>query len=104
MTEVLVKFAPSKARAENEKKQAEAEANGNAVPEVDPELDEFIKLQSMSAGQIAEKVAEAAVQEAEHKMMVAEAKGEMEGISNEARTAENTLRHVQMEEVEDEDL
>ncbi|USP81202.1 uncharacterized protein yc1106_08476 [Curvularia clavata] len=88
----------------NEKKQGEAEASGNVAPEVDQELEEFMKLQSMSAAQIAEKAAEAAVQEAEHKMMVAEAKGEMEGIANEARTAENTLRHVQIEEVDDEDL
>jgi hypothetical protein len=37
-------------------------------------------------------------------MMAAEAQGKMHGISSEARVAENTLRHVEMEEVEDEDL
>ncbi|EMD96137.1 hypothetical protein COCC4DRAFT_184356 [Bipolaris maydis ATCC 48331] len=87
-----------------EQSKAGAEASGNIGPEVDEELEAFMKLQSMSAGQMAEKAAEAAVQEAEYTMMAAEAKGQMQGISNEARTAENTLRHVQMEEVEDEDL
>jgi Tfp pilus assembly protein PilX len=58
----------------------------------------------MSAGEMAEKAAEAAVQEAEFDMMAAEAQGQIKGISSEATVAENKLKHVQMEEVEDEDL
>ncbi|EOA91141.1 hypothetical protein ACJQWK_11550 [Exserohilum turcicum] len=84
--------------------EAEAEAGGDTGPEPDEELEAFMKLQSMSAGAMAEKAAEAAVQEAEYTMMAAEAVGQMKSISNEASTAENTLKHVQMEEVEDEDL
>ncbi|RMZ74275.1 ww domain binding 11 [Pyrenophora seminiperda CCB06] len=66
------------------------------------ELDTFLK--STSAGEMAEKAAEAAVQEAEYDMMAAEVKGQMKGISKEAEVAENTLKRVQIEEVEDEDL
>ncbi|KNG50184.1 ww domain binding protein 11 [Stemphylium lycopersici] len=88
----------------NEQKKAEAQASGSAAPEQDEELEAFLRLQNADAGMMAEMAAEAAVQEAEYGMMAAEAKGEMQGISGEARTAENTLKHVQMEEVEDEDL
>ncbi|RAR02898.1 ww domain binding protein 11 [Stemphylium lycopersici] len=88
----------------NEQKKAEAQASGSAAPEQDEELEAFLRLQNADAGMMAEMAAEAAVQEAEYDMMAAEAKGEMQGISGEARTAENTLKHVQMEEVEDEDL
>lgn len=70
--------------------------------EEDDELEAFLK--STPAGEMAENAAEAAVQEAEYDMMAAEAKGQMKGISKEAEVAENTLKHVQMEEVEDEDL
>jgi hypothetical protein len=43
------------------------------------------------------------VQEAEFEMMAEEVKGEINGIAREAEVAENKLRHVEMEEVEDED-
>jgi hypothetical protein len=77
------------------------EGEGEAQVEANPELDEFLKTQ---IGGAAEKVAEAAVQEAEFDMMAAEAQGKMQTSKSEARVAENTLRHVEMEEVEDEDL
>jgi hypothetical protein len=52
----------------------------------------------------AEQAAEAAIQEAEFEMMAAEAAGKIQGIASEATVAENTLKHVEMEEVEDEDI
>lgn len=70
-------------------------------PEADPELDEFLKT---TTGEAAEKAAEAAVEEAEYEMMAAEAQGEIHSIQSEAGVAENRLRHVEMEEVEDEDM
>jgi hypothetical protein len=91
----------------NEKKTKEkAEEGAETAPRTaeDEELDAFLRLQNTSAGDMAEQVAEAAVQEAEYEMMAAEVKGQMEGISDEAKMAENKLNHVQMEEVEDEDL
>ncbi|KAF1830470.1 hypothetical protein BDW02DRAFT_572999 [Decorospora gaudefroyi] len=91
-----------------EKKETDKETGADAKEsdkvEDDEELEAFLKLQSLSAGELAEQAAEAAVQEAEFGMMAAEAKGQMEGISSEAGIAENKLKHVQMEEVEDEDL
>jgi hypothetical protein len=78
-----------------------AEGAPEAPSEADPELDAFLKASAIEA---AEKAAEAAVEEAEYDMIAAEAQGKMHGISSEARVAENTLRHVEMEEVEDEDL
>jgi hypothetical protein len=77
------------------------EGEGEAQAEANPELDEFLKTQ---IGGAAEKVAEAAIQEAEFDMMAAEVQGKMQTSKSEARVAENTLRHVEMEEVEDEDL
>jgi hypothetical protein len=74
---------------------------GEAQAETNPELDEFLKTQ---IGAAAEQVAEAAVQEAEFDMMAAEAQGKMQTSQSAAAVAENTLRHVEMEEVEDEDL
>ena len=82
-----------------DEKKAGTESKG---AEEDDELEAFLK--STSAGEMAEKAAEAAVQEAEYGMMAAEAQGQMKGISREAEVAENTLKHVQIEEVEDEDL
>lgn len=73
-------------------------------PDTDPELEAFLKLQNMSATEMAYHAAEAAGQEAEYEMMAAEAKGELQGISSEAAIAEKKLRHVEIEEVEDEDL
>jgi hypothetical protein len=70
-------------------------------PEADPELDEFLKT---TTGEAAERAVEAAIQEAEYDMMAAEAQGKIHGIQSEARVAENMLRHVEMEEVEDEDI
>jgi hypothetical protein len=68
------------------------------------EVDAFVKGQSTSAMVDAEQAAEAAVQEAEYEMMAAEAAGDIRNISSEAGVAENKLRQVQMEEVEDEDM
>jgi hypothetical protein len=85
-----------------EKKAAAAEEAKEApVEEEDEELEAFLR---MSAGEMAEQAAEAAVQEAEYDMMAAEVQGEMKGTAQEAGVAENKLMHVQMEEVEDEDL
>ena len=82
-------------------REKDESAPEQAAPEADPQLDEFLK---MTAGEVAEKAAEAAVEEAEYEMMAAEARGKMHSIQTEAAVAENTLRHVEMEEVEDEDL
>ena len=71
------------------------------APDADPELDDFLK---STTGEAAEKAAEAAIEEAEYDMMAAEAQGKIHGIQSEARVAENKLRHVEMEEVEDEDI
>ncbi|CAN9457830.1 unnamed protein product [Alternaria sp. RS040] len=85
------------------KEQAEKKTAAQSADE--EELDAFLKgVQNASVKDAAEQVAEAAVQEAEYEMIAAEAQGQMEGISGEARTAENKLNHVSMEEVEDEDL
>lgn len=74
-----------------------------AAEEVDPELEALLRSQTTTVMQDAEQYVEAAVQEAEYGMMAAEARGEMQGISSEAAVAEKNLRHVQIEEVEDED-
>jgi hypothetical protein len=81
-----------------EKDESAAE---QAAPQADPQLDEFLR---MTAGEVAEKAAEAAVEEAEYEMMAAEARGNIHSIQSEAAVAENTLRRVEIEEVEDEDL
>lgn len=86
---------------EKDESAPEAEAKAETKAEADPELDAFLKI---SASEMAEQVAEAAIKEAEYNMMVAEAQGKIHGISSEAAVAENTLRHVELEEVEDEDL
>jgi hypothetical protein len=83
----------------------EGEKKTTAQTADEEELDAFLKgVQNASVKDAVERAAEAAVQEAEYEMMAAEAQGQMEGISGEARTAENKLNHVSMEEVEDEDL
>ncbi|KAE8853537.1 hypothetical protein HRS9122_00529 [Pyrenophora teres f. teres] len=82
-----------------DEKKVRTESKG---AEEDDELEAFLK--STSAGEMAEKAAEAATQEAEYDMMAVEAKGQMKGISKEAEVAENTLKHVEIEEVKDEDL
>jgi hypothetical protein len=66
-----------------------------------PELEALLKTQGLDA---AEKAAEAAVQEAEYEMMAEEDMGKMVDLKSEGLIAENKLRHVEMEEVEDEDL
>ncbi|KAL1792939.1 hypothetical protein ACET3X_009446 [Alternaria dauci] len=86
-----------------------AEEQGGKTPartsEEEQELDAFLQeVQNTSMRDVAEKAAEAAVQEAEYEMMGAEVMGQMQGIAGEAGTAEKKLRHVEMEEVEDEDL
>ncbi|KAB2103599.1 hypothetical protein AG0111_0g8608 [Alternaria gaisen] len=96
----------------NEKKENKSTAAGKEQAEKtvaqtvdEEELDAFLKgVQNTSVKDAVERAAEAAVQEAEYEMIAAEAQGQMEGISEEARTAENKLNHVSMEEVEDEDL
>lgn len=85
-------------------KSAEKPAVAQGRPDTNEELEAFLKLQSMPASELANRAAEAAVQEAEYEMMAAEAKGELHDISSEAAVAENKLRHVEIEEVEDEDL
>jgi hypothetical protein len=91
-----------KLREEGYMDKKEAQDGGDQdQADADPELDEFLKTQ---IGGAAEQVAEAAVQEAEFDMMAAEAQGKMQTSKSEAKVAENTLRHVEMEEVEDEDL
>ncbi|KAF1977659.1 hypothetical protein BU23DRAFT_550338 [Bimuria novae-zelandiae CBS 107.79] len=77
----------------NTKKEGEAEA--------DPELDRF--LQTQEAKENAAKAADAAVQEAEYEMIAAEVKGEVNNLEAESRAAEEKLRQVEIEEVEDED-
>jgi hypothetical protein len=67
--------------------------------EADPELDAFLLSHGVEA--TAEKAAEAAVQEAEYGMIAAEAQGEIADLVSESRVAENKLRHVEIEEVED---
>ncbi|KAF1962881.1 hypothetical protein CC80DRAFT_487326 [Byssothecium circinans] len=80
-------------RAEKEGKAAETEA------EADLELDAFLSAQGVK--DVAEKAVEAAVQEAEHGMMAAEAKGEMSGSAAEGKVAERKLHNVEIEEAED---
>lgn len=72
--------------------------------EKDEELEAFLKNQGTSVMVEAEQAADAAIQEAEYEMMAAEANGDIQDIASEAMVAENKLRHVEMEEVEDEDL
>jgi hypothetical protein len=71
-------------------------------PIVDKELEEFMRQQTIE--EIAEKAAEAAVQEAEYNMMAAEAEGKIQDLGSEGKIAERKLRQVEIEEVEDEDL
>jgi len=90
-------------------REAEGEKKVGGEPEVegkerDEELEEFLRSQGTSTMVEAEQAAEAMVQEAEYDMMAEEVKGGMSGVSREAEVAENKLKHVEMEEVEDEDL
>jgi type IV secretory pathway VirD2 relaxase len=95
-------------KKEEEEAAAGEKADGtNTVARTteEEELDAFLKeVHNTSAADMAEKAAEAAVQEAEYEMMAAEGQGQMDGISAEAKTAENKLKHVSVEDVEDEDL
>jgi len=61
-------------------------------------------LLEQSAKVAAEKVVEAAVEEAQYKIMEADAEGKMNDTEAERSTAENKLRHVEIEEVVDEDI
>jgi hypothetical protein len=74
------------------------------VQETDEELESILRSQGTSIMVEAEQAAEEAVKEAEYEMMAAEAAGSMGSVGAEAAVAENKLRHVEMEEVEDEDL
>ncbi|KAF2131185.1 hypothetical protein P153DRAFT_212622 [Dothidotthia symphoricarpi CBS 119687] len=80
------------------------EPTAEAQPETNDELDEFMRTQRASASDAAEKAVEAAVQEAEYDMMAAEVRGEIQGSRSQGSVAENKLRHVEIEEVEDEDI
>ena len=71
-------------------------------PIVDKELEEFMRQQTVE--EIAEKAAEAAVQEAQYNMMAVEAGGKIQDLGPEGKVAERKLRQVEIEEVEDEDL
>ncbi|KAL1606765.1 hypothetical protein SLS60_004172 [Paraconiothyrium brasiliense] len=77
------------------------DGEAGAEVEEDSELDRL--LQAQEAKEFAAKAAEAAVQEAEHEMMEAENRGEIPDLEAESRVAEKKLRHVEIEEVEDED-
>ncbi|KAH7398834.1 WW domain binding protein 11-domain-containing protein [Phaeosphaeria sp. MPI-PUGE-AT-0046c] len=72
--------------------------------EQDPELEALMRSHGTSAMVDAEQAVEEAVKEAEYEMMAAEAAGDIKNMSSEASLAENTLRHVEIEEVEDEDM
>lgn len=72
--------------------------------EQDPELEALLRNQGTTAMADAEGAAEEAVREAEYEMMAAEAAGSITNVASEASVAENKLRHVEMEEVEDEDM
>jgi hypothetical protein len=80
--------------------ESDAEAKDEAKVEADPELERF--LQAQEAKEDAANAVEAAVQEAEFEMMGAEDRGEIQNLEAESRVAENKLRHVEIEEVEDE--
>lgn len=68
----------------------------------DKELEEFLRQQD--AETVAEKAAEAAIKEAEFSMITNEAQGKIANIETEGKVAERNLHHVEIEEVEDEDL
>lgn len=72
--------------------------------DADDDIDKFLKAQSTTVQEDVEQAADAMVQEAEHEMMAAEAAGQMQDVAAEATVAEKKLHHVEMEEVEDEDL
>ncbi|KAH8708618.1 WW domain binding protein 11-domain-containing protein [Phaeosphaeriaceae sp. PMI808] len=74
------------------------------IEKKDDKLETFLKDQHTSAMIAAEQAAEATVQEAEYEMMTSEVAGDIQNIATKAAVAENKLRHVEMEEVWDEDL
>ncbi|KAF9738088.1 hypothetical protein PMIN03_001821 [Paraphaeosphaeria minitans] len=82
---------------EGEEKAEATKAKSEA--EVDPELERFLRAQEVEDA--AENAAEAAVQEAEYEMMAAENRGKIRNLEGESRVAENKLRHVEIEDVED---
>ncbi|KAJ4369154.1 hypothetical protein N0V83_006238 [Neocucurbitaria cava] len=82
----------------------ESETVAGQTAETDEELERFIKEQGTSAKDAAGQAVEAAIQEAEYDMMAAEVRGEIVTAGEEAEVAEKKLRHVEIEEVEDEDL
>ncbi|ORY00374.1 WW domain binding protein 11-domain-containing protein [Clohesyomyces aquaticus] len=74
------------------------------VSPANQDLEEFIRGEGVPNNVVAQKAVEAAVEEAERDMMAAEANGEMDNPRSSDKAAERSLRHVEMEEVEDEDL
>ncbi|KAL5114093.1 hypothetical protein ACEQ8H_008025 [Pleosporales sp. CAS-2024a] len=85
-------------------KKPAAAAAAEEEEEEDAEMEALLRDARTTAMGDAEMAAEAAVQEAEYEMMAAEAGGGISGIRAEAAVAENKLRHVEMEEVADEDI
>ena len=81
-----------------------ADAGVTEREETNEELEDLLRTRNTSAREDMEHAVEAALEEAEYSMMAAEADGEIQGISDEAAVAEKRLRHVEIEEVEDEDL
>jgi hypothetical protein len=79
----------------NTARGAEAEAGAGA------ERDR--SLQTQKAKEDAAEAVEAALQEAEFEMMAAEDQGAISNLEAESKVAENKLRHVEIEDVEDED-
>ncbi|KAF2017163.1 hypothetical protein BU24DRAFT_144831 [Aaosphaeria arxii CBS 175.79] len=70
----------------------------------DAELDALIGSADVdAANNIAEKAANAAIEEAQHEMLAAEAAGEITSLETEHKVAERKLRQVEIEEVEDEE-
>lgn len=77
-----------------------AEAGARSGAGTDEELERIFR--PHEAKDVAEKAAEAAVQEAEYEMMAAEERGEIQDLEGQSKVAENKLRHVEIEEVDDE--
>jgi hypothetical protein len=93
-------------KAKSEERGEDKKGGSNGADVNDPELEEAEKelLKEIGigggTGDPAEEAVEAATREAQHRMMEKEAEGEV----MDAKGVERQLRHVEIEEVEDEDL
>ncbi|CAO2651246.1 Nn.00g095430.m01.CDS01 [Neocucurbitaria sp. VM-36] len=85
-------------------KKQESKTTAGQDVETNEELERFLKDQGTTASDAASLAVEAAIQEAEYDMMAAEVRGEIATVGEEADVTEKKLRHVEIEEVEDEDL